>query len=228
MNILKNSEEANLGMIIVDSVTAVHEDEQFEEDCKDNSLGQHARFWSRFSPVLVDHAHRANVPILLINQTRTKINTGRAAWGQSIEDKEDPTGGKALRFWKSLSLYLQSSGKEKDETAKVDVLTGQKVSTYTGNKIFGKTFKSKLNTPHMQGYGFIQYGKGFDNLEGAIDMFIFNDLVHQSGKWYTFVNLEGQEIKVESWDNLYIALKKDPALCNTWAEQKLGLMGEYF
>lgn len=214
---LQDSEENNLGLIVIDSVSAVVPTDAHTRGEETDAIAQNARFWSEFCRVLANLCREKNVTCIVVNQTRVKFDFQGNKKYAAIEDKIEVTGGNSLKFYKSLSLYMETRAKESDKEA-LSEISDDKVTHSYGNKIYMKTIKNKTADPFVYGHAFIRYGQGFDNLHSAIPIFIKKNLIEQDGSVYKFANLKGEETKIKSVEKLYVPLKKDPDLCGKWLE----------
>ena len=208
-NILHKAEETwpknNIGIIVIDSVAGVMPKSWRGDDGKKKGadkykgqIGDRAAFWSQHVPFLVTAAAKMGIPVILINQFRTKLDFSFGGGG--VDDK-DPMGGKAVKYFKSLSIALTDSGKDKERIN--HELTGELVDDVHGVKVRVDIIKNRLGAPHRRGYTYIKYGKGFDNFETAFKMLKHKGVIELSGQSYSVKDLEGKEIALgrgeKSW-----------------------------
>jgi RecA/RadA recombinase len=90
------------GLIIVDSITTLIPDADFDKSLEDNAkVGAHAMFMGQFMRKLVASKMEENLTtVVLINQLRT----GSGAMPNSFTDKS--TGGKAVEYWSRIRLWF--------------------------------------------------------------------------------------------------------------------------
>ena len=231
--LMRNAKKNNVGMIIIDSTTALGKDAEEElEDIGKAEVGIYARFWSRYARILASDAKKYGVTLLVISQVRAKIDSKAVSKYATLEDKESTTGGNAMKFYRVTSLRLQKSSKQQEDQK--DVTTGKTAKKVTGNLVLIKNMKNKLGEPHRQGYATMTYGNGFDNLSDSMN-FLFatnkvKDAVHKEdtktkkkgekkANYYTITDLDGEELEFHGKDNVIAYLKDRPELVATWINE---------
>jgi len=119
----------NLGVIVVDSVSALVPKKEIEGEMGDAQMGLQARLMSQAMRKLTGITSKANTAIIFINQIRMKLGN---AWGSP----ETTSGGLALKFYSSLRLELKR-GKQLIKDNK-----------HVGNVIHFRVIKNKIAPPY--------------------------------------------------------------------------------
>lgn len=170
---LETGNKNGLGLVVIDSVAAInpHDKEDAYDWRKDTGkIGDRATWWSKNIPLFTELAAKSGVPVIVINQIRKKLDF---SWGGVVED--DVMGGNAVKFYKSLSIWLKA---KKRETEKVkDALTGDEMNQGVRTQIEATTVKNKVYIPQQKGLTHILYGKGFDNYYTAMKIFRHHEVI---------------------------------------------------
>lgn len=112
------------------------------------------------------------------------------------------SGGKALAFHASVRLRLKNMG-----TIKVKVRGQDRI---VGIKIRAQVIKNRMGPPLRASDFDIFFERGIDNYGAWLQVMKDNDLVKQSGAWYTYIDIEtGEEIKFQSKDWVAILSQRD-------------------
>ena len=88
-------------IVIVDSVAALVPKAEIEGDMGDSHVGLHARLMSQALRKLTAVISRSNCVVIFINQLREKV-------GVMFGNPETTTGGRALKFYASVRLDVQT------------------------------------------------------------------------------------------------------------------------
>lgn len=125
-----------------------------------------------------------NVLLFVTNQTREKL-------GQLFGDGVGTTGGKALPFYASVRLELQSRGKIKD------------TNRIIGANVNVTVVKNRLSAPYQHVLVPLYYAYGMDEAEATLNFMKDYGLITVSGAWYT---LQGREAKFQSkqWSDIFL------------------------
>ena len=85
--------------VVVDSVAALVPQAEIEGDMGDTHVGLQARLMSQALRKLTSSIHRSRTAVIFINQIREKI-------GVTYGSPEVTPGGRALKFYSSVRVYL--------------------------------------------------------------------------------------------------------------------------
>lgn len=149
--------------LIWDSVTATPTKLDLEAQNPDpsSSIGVKARALSKNMQTLVGMTGRHNLAIVFINQLRKKIGA------MPLEDPWDIPGGKAIPFYSSLRIRLQSVGKIKIASTKQTV----------GVKTKAKILKTRFGPAFREALFPIYFTHGIDDEESILDCLLENKKV---------------------------------------------------
>lgn len=175
-------------VIVVDSVAALTPAVEVEKDMGESVMGVHARLMSQAMRKLTAPASKYNVALMFTNQTRAQI--GSYGGGQTT------TGGSALRFYASLRMKMQYTGK---------------ITNSAGEQISGKykmtVVKNKLTTPFkVAEFELNQYG--IDETTALIEKLVEAGVLTKSGSFYRFED----EVIAQGVTALSAKLHDDPDL----------------
>lgn len=106
---------AGLPLIVVDSVAALVPQKEIDGEIGDAHVGAQGRMMSQALRKLAGKCKKANTTVIFINQIREKV-------GISFGSPETTPGGRALKFYSSLRLRVESSSTLKDG----DTIIGRK------------------------------------------------------------------------------------------------------
>ena len=159
-----------VAVVVIDSVAALVPRAEIEGEMGDSHVGLQARLMSQALRKLTGAVSRSNTAVVFTNQIREKI-------GVMFGSPETTSGGRALKFYASLRLDIRRIGAVKDGT---DVV---------GNRTRVKVVKNKCAPPFRQAEFDIQYNEGISHTGLLIDLGVENDVVEQSGSWYSYGDL---------------------------------------
>lgn len=134
-----------VGVIVIDSVSALTPKAEIESEFEDMQIGLQARLLSKAMRKLVSIASKTKTTLIFINQIREKC--GRM-WG----NPETTSGGRALKFYSSIRLEVKYIGKEKHVEKGKEIVTGQKVII--------QTKKNKTYPPFKKCELYLEFNKG--------------------------------------------------------------------
>ena len=156
-----------VGLIVIDSVSALLPKAVINGEAGDAKIGLQARLMSSMLPTLLQNAKKNNCIILFINQLREKI-------GVMFGNPQTTMGGKALGFYASQRLEVARAGQEKD---------GDEV---TANKTRVKVVKNKVAPPFKKAEFLIGFGEGIDKVDELIQIGVAYSVITKSGSWYSY------------------------------------------
>ena len=176
-------------VIVVDSVAALTPKAEIDGEMGDNHVGLQARMMSQALRKLTSITSKSNTTVIFINQLREKV-------GVMFGSPETTTGGKALKFYASIRLYVRKVDTIKD---------GQ---TIVGNKTRVKVVKNKLAPPFRTAEFDIMYGKGISKSGCIVDMALAFNIIKKSGAWFSY----NDEKIGQGKENTKLTLEKNPEL----------------
>ena len=157
-----------VGLIVVDSVSALTPRAEINGEMGDSHMGLQARMMSQALRKITGAISKSNTAVIFINQLRMKI-------GVMFGNPETTTGGNALKFYASVRLDIRSKGPIKGSDSEA-----------FGNDVKIKVAKNKLSPPFKVIDTVILYGKGFDIMDEVIDFAVDYEIVKKSGSWYSY------------------------------------------
>lgn len=172
LEILDKLVESNeVGVVVVDSVSALVPKAELEGDMGQSNIGVHARLMSQAMRKITGKIHKTNCVVIFINQIRMKIGT--------YGNPETTTGGNALKFYASQRLHLTKSQQIKDSNG--DTI---------GHELKVKIVKNKVAPPYRMANLKLFYGKGFSIEEELIDVCVNLGIIKKSGSWYSYGDIK--------------------------------------
>lgn len=184
---------SKLKLVVIDSVAACRTKEMMEEG--GGPIGQHAIYWSAFSPKINVLAKKYNTAVLLVNQLRAKpqignmdkfkvMSTGVGAGYSSFDNQFNTTGGNTLKFYLSARYLLHQSGEVKEES--VDAETGEIEKIRVANWITIKNIKSKISPPFRSVKFVIRYGEGTDDSLPLFNLLKESGIITTKGSYLSY------------------------------------------
>lgn len=168
LNLVRDlAESGNVGLIVVDSVSALVPMKEQEGEIGDASMGLQARLMSQSMRMLVGPLNRTNTTAVFINQIREKI-------GQMYGPSETTTGGRALRFYSSIRIDIR----------RIETLKEGDVAI--ANRTKAKISKNKVAPPFKVAEFDIIFGKGIDKNSSVLEAAESIGVIRKSGAWYFY------------------------------------------
>ncbi len=177
--------EANVDLIVVDSISALLPAIYFEKDSSElkkledtKQIGAEAKDMTHAVKML-NYANK-NTLLVLISQQRNQFG--------SMHASHIPTGGMAVKFFSSTVIKLWSSEAEAN-AIKAGVQVGDKVlEQKVGRPVNWIIDYNKLGPPNLSGqYDFYYQGEvlGVDQIGESLDVAEMCGIVEKGGAWYT-------------------------------------------
>lgn len=159
-------------LTILDSATALKPRRIVEGDVGDATMGLQARFWSDHLPEMLPHLANNKCSLILINQIRATM----AAYG----NPNSPTGGNAIKFYKSLALQTSKKEVIKDKGAEVAV----KIQVKNTKTRVGRPFVAKEITIHFP--KFLGDSAGIDTVKDIVEEALEKVIIRVNSSTYTW------------------------------------------
>lgn len=156
-----------VGVIVVDSVSALVPKGELEGEMGDSKMGAQARLMSQALRKLIGGVYKNNVVLIFINQLREKI-------GVMFGNPETTTGGNALKFYASVRLDVRKSTPIKDG----DSIIGHRVKV--------KVVKNKVAPPFKVAEYDFHFDKGIRTDLEVVDIGVSLGILEKSGSWYAY------------------------------------------
>ena len=177
--------EANVDIIVVDSISALLPAIYFEKDSTDlkkledtKQIGAEAKDMTHAVKML-NYANK-NTLLVLISQQRNQFG--------SMHASHIPTGGMAVKFFSTTVVKLWSSEAEAN-AIKAGVKVGDKIiEQRVGRPVNWIVDYSKVSPPNLSGqYDFYYQGEtvGVDRVGETLDVAEMCGVVEKGGAWYT-------------------------------------------
>lgn len=154
--------------------------------------------------------------LMMLNQTRSKINTGGPP---GAGGGEQTPGGRALKFYAYLRLKFSKAGQEKVE--RTDPISGKKVKYDFGTKTEVQVVKNKVDARNgHKAMIFIRYGFGIDNYYSIIESGVTHGFIKkESGGWFSY---KGQ--RIQGRDKFRMLLIENKALAEEIEQQVISCL----
>lgn len=166
LDIVEKLVETNeLGVIVVDSVTALVPKAELEGSFEDMQMGLQSRLMSKATRKLEVPASKTNTMIIFVNQIREKMT--------SYGNPETTSGGRALKYAASVRIDLRKIEDLKDSDGE-----------FRGIKVRAKIIKNKVAPPMRMAELDIIFGKGIDSFSSLIDVLVSRGVIKAKGGGY--------------------------------------------
>ncbi len=166
------AKSGHVGVIVVDSVSALVPRAETEGEMGDSHIGLLARLMSQALRKIVGDVSDTGTLIIFINQLRSKI-------GVMYGSNETTSGGRALEFYDSVRVDIRKIEAIKDGT---DVI---------GGRTRVKIVKNKVAPPFKQAEFDIIYGRGVPKENSLFNMAVELGVIKMNGAWS---NYEGENL----------------------------------
>lgn len=157
-----------VGLIVLDSVSAMSPQAEVNGEFGDAVVGLLARLMSQAMRKLVNDFDAYNVCMLFINQTRMNIAT------MGYGSPTTTSGGKALKFYANVRMEVSRIGAVK---------SGEDI---IGNQTKVKVIKNKFAPPYKEVKLDLIYGDGFSREADILQIAIEKGIIKQKGAWISY------------------------------------------
>jgi len=176
-----------MSIVVVDSVAALVQKEELENDLGSHNIALQARMMSKMLRSITSKlGNKSNTVVVFIKQVREKIGV---VWG----NPEDTTGGRALKFYASMRIDVRKRGsvKSKDEKFPDSI------------KCHLKVVKNKVAPPLREAEFVIRFGKGIDIAYDLVTYAINNKVIKKNGAFFKFGKntFHGEQKLLEYFEN---------------------------
>lgn len=180
-----------VGLVAVDSVAALVPKSEVESGVGDPKMAGIARIMSQALRVINPLVEVNNVLLIFTNQIRSNPG-GMVA--------EEPTGGKALRFYAGVRLDMRRIKNDRNEEM-------------SRTKI--KVLKNKVGKPFSEIEIDLIWGEGFGKMGEIVDIAEELGIIVLSGSWYKNPGKDGTSI-AQGRNAMIQLLKDNPEMAATW------------
>lgn len=206
-------EAGEIGLVVIDSLGMMVSQQEMEKDIEESTYGGISRALTKFSKKVELACAKTNCALIGINQVRDNLNAGYG--GPSYVTP----GGKCWKHVCSVRLMFRQ-GTPFDESFK-DVKKSYE-NPY-GHRVQINVAKTKVCKPDRKlGFYTLTYEDGIEPFVDIVDIAISKDVIHKSGGWFTFIDIDSgeiicrqdedgnlQEVKVQGQANIIPFLKQE-------------------
>ena len=197
-------ESKKIGLIIVDSVSALVPKAEIEGEVEDSTIGLQARLMSKVLRQMSGLIQSSNTAVVFINQIRMNINS----FGHG--SPYTTSGGVALKFYASVRIKLQR------------IKTLQKPNEDpVGTIIRAEVKKNKVAPPFRKADFKIMFDEGLSKTYDILDTAVKHGIVDKAGAWINY----GEE-KWHGDENARKYLRENPKVLEEIKDKILKLFGE--
>lgn len=181
-----------VGFIVIDSIPIFVSSVVEAKSAGDNNMAVEARKYTARMPIIEGNCSRRS--ITLLGLTSYKMDPG------AMGDPRQLTRGRWQYTMSNLIMDLTKKAVLKDSKG-----------TEIGHELEVRVKKSKITSydPKEVHKVNFYYDGGFNKYDEYTTIFIANDLVVQTGGWFTFPDKEGIEIKLQGKDSVITYMKEN-------------------
>lgn len=178
-------ETGEIGLAVIDSLGMMVSQQEMEKDIEESTYGGISRALTKFSKKVELSCAKTNCALIGINQVRDNLNAGYGGPTYTTP------GGKCWKHVCSVRLMFRQ-GTPFDNNFK-DVK--KSCENPFGHRVQISVLKTKVCKPDRKlGFYTLTYDNGIESFIDIIDIAISKDVIHQSGAWFTFIDLDSGEV----------------------------------
>lgn len=201
-------------IIVCDSVPAMLPADLYGRDMEDTpQIGLQARKMAELLGKWVKFAADYEIAIILINQTRTFIQTDKFGAkkaripGVLGSEKEDTPGGRAVKFYAAMRLRLEAKQIVVENVQ--NPMTGDVEKQPVANVVKMVAAKNKCAQPFRAGEFYIRFGYGIDLERTMINLASKHGYITSAGGNFVCSLESGREIKAKGEQTFVAKLRED-------------------
>ena len=220
--ILDAIETDEVGLVVIDSLGVMLSKQAYEKNMTEKTYGGIAMALTLFSKKAELLCTKYDCTLIGINQMRDDMN--------SMYGGKTTTGGKGWKHNCSIRLMFAKG----DFIDKNGTRLNRSCDEPAGNKVMVSIAKTKTCKPDRKtGFYTLMYDYGIDEISDLIEVGMRYDVIHKSGGWFTFVDIEtgeiiedeeGNQIKIQGQANIKPYLLQNTVLLDDIRETILGLL----
>lgn len=182
----------DVGIIIIDSIPIFVATAVESKSASDHTMAVEARKFTARMPIIEANCHKRNTTI--IGLTSFKLDPG--AMG---DPRKLPRG-----LWQYTMGNLMLNLTKKDVIKDAD-------KNPIGHVIDVRVFKSKITSYNKSDVFKLNfyYDRGFDEVDEEVSVMVDMDLIHRGGAWFSFPNVNGEEVKLQGKDTVLEYLREN-------------------
>lgn len=154
-------DSGEIGLIVIDSHTAMIPRKVVDSDVGEATIGLQARINSIAIGKIHPKLRKLGCTMIAISQTRTNIG--------GYGDTNVATGGKAYQFYSDMRIKVFKATEKDDQQDRTTV----------------EVIKNKVGIPYGKATFVIEWGHGIDKSQEIIDIAIEKGLIKKGGAWFT-------------------------------------------
>lgn len=162
----------DIGLIIIDSVSALTPRAEIEGEIGKPQIGLQARLMSQALRKLTSITARSNTTIIFVNQIRMNIGI---KWG----NQESVSGGMALKFYTSVRIEVRHMLRLKNKN-----------DEHIGNRIKFKIVKNKVSAPFKNGEFDLYFNEGIPLEIDVLNLGTKYDILKKIGNTYMYRDIK--------------------------------------
>lgn len=173
-------------LLCINSLTCLIPDKEMDTSLSESTVAVAARLNSRMSKKFTRIIADSNSAIILILHLSSDI-------GSMSRDPLIMSGGRAIKYWSSLTLDLRKRA----------ILAGDLIAKDEGVKICATVKKNHCipwRNPYVKIEYYAIYGEGIEQILSCIDMAIAQGLLESKGSWLYWKDPESGEV-INKWNS---------------------------
>ena len=166
LELIRKMSESGYGLIVVDSVSSLVPEPEYESDFTQQTIGLQARLMSKGMRMIIGRIMNDNTAVVFINQIRDNINK------MGFGDKTSTSGGRALKFYSALRIHL---------ARKAWIAKGEEK---TGMLVIATIKKNKLSAPMRKAEVEFMFETGWNVLGDRVNRMLESGRLELVGRTY--------------------------------------------